>query len=188
MLRTQIFQTIWSENRGKFLFLLSTLLLIGSLQLWQGFWIDTEIAASSRELSRVQKELRLNQQRVTEGGGAQITGLADDLKNFYQGIPGKVGLGSFIGRLYSYATDAGIEIAQISYSTNPVEEMDLLGYDLSFTVSGSYLQVKKFIHLIENSPTLMIVDSISLAGARRMMTETVTLRLQLQTFFREVEQ
>ncbi len=188
MSRAQLIQTLWGENRGKFLLLLFILLLIGSLQLWQGYWIDKKMESSRIELLRVQQDLRLNQQRVAEGGGAKLTGLADDLELFYQRIPAKSGLGNFIGRLYSYAADAGIDIDQISYSTDAVEGTALLGYGLSFTVSGSYTQVKKFIHRIENSPSVLILDNISLAGARRGAAETVSLQLKLQTFFREGEQ
>ena len=188
MSRAQFIQTLWGENRGKLMLLLSILLLICSLQLWQVFWIDNKMESSRVELLKAQKDLRLNQQRVAEGGGAKITGLADDLELFYQRVPEKSGLGSFIGRLYSYAADAGIDIDQISYSTDPLEDTALLGYGLSFNVRGSYIQVKKFIHLIENSPSLLILDTISLAGVRRDATETVNLQLKLQTFFREAEQ
>ena len=187
MSREQLIQTLWGENRGKVLSLLFFILLIGALQFWQGLWIDPKLESSRVELRNLQTDLRSIQQRIAEGGGAKISGIADDLEYFYQMVPPRSGLGSFIGRLYSYAAAAGIDIEKISYAAKPVKETELLGYQLSFTVSGSYAQVKKFIHKLENSPSLLILDKISLAGARQATEEIVNLQMQLQTFFREGE-
>ena len=185
MSREQLIQTLWGENRRKVLWILLFVLLIGAIQLWQGLWTDLKLESTRVELGQVQTDLRLLQQRIAEGGGTRISDREDDLEHFYQMIPARSGLGSFIGRLYSYAAGAGIEIDQISYSAKPVKETALLGYQLTFAVSGSYEQVKKFIHLLENSPSLLILDKISLAGARKSTEEIVNLQLQLQTFFRE---
>jgi Tfp pilus assembly protein PilO len=188
MSREQLVQTIWDENRGKVLLLLVLLLLIGFLLLWQGLWVDPKLETSRMQLRRAQADLRLAQQRVAEGGGAKISGIAEDLEQFYQMIPPVSGLGSFIGRLYSYAGEAGIDIEQINYAAKPLDETELLGYQLSFAVSGSYTQVKKFIHRLENSPSVLILEKIALGGTRQETQETVSLQMQLQTFFRGGEQ
>lgn len=188
MSREQLIQTLWGENRGKVLILGFIVLLIGAVQFWQGGWVEIELESSRQELLKVQAEFDLIQQRIAEGGGAQISGVADDLEHFYKIIPQRSGLGSFIGRLYSYANTAGIDIDQISYDAKPVKETALLGYHLSFTVIGSYAQVKKFIHQLENSSSLLIIDKISLAGKRQTNEEVVNLHLQLQTFFQTAGQ
>lgn len=188
MSREQLIQTIWGENRGKVVLLLSLILLIGAMQLWQGLWLEPELGAGRLLLRNAQADLRLEQQRVSAGGGAKITGLADDLETFYQRVPPRKGLGSFIGRIYSYANDAGIEIDQISYASKSVKQTDLLGYQLSFSVAGSYTQLKKFIHRLENSPSLLILQQISLGGSSKGNEDLVKLRIRLQTFFREGKQ
>jgi len=188
MSREQLIQTLWGENRGKVLFLAILVLMIGAVQLWQGLWVDVKLDESRIDLRKEQNELRLLRQRIEEGGGAKLSGIADDLDSFYQIVPPRSGLGSFIGRLYSYAAAAHIDIDQISYSAKPVKETSLLGYQLSFKVTGSYAQVKKFIHQLENSPSLLILDQISLSGSNKAMEENVNLQLQLRTFFREGEQ
>jgi len=185
MSREQLIQTLWGENRGKLLLLLAFIVLIAALQFWQTLLIEPKLALSRTRLQQAQSDLRLTQQRVAEGGGAKISGLAEDLEQFYQIVPQKAGLGGFIGRLYSYAEDAGIDIAQISYAPKPVKQTRLLGYQLGFGVSGSYTQVKKFIHLLENSPSVLILERIALSSNRQEDKELVNLRLQLQTFFRE---
>lgn len=183
-----LIRSLWKENRTKLLLLVLLLIILGAVQLWQGLWIDQKLESSRVELLNVQTDLRLLRQQIAEGGGTQISGIADDLEHFYQMVPARSGLGSFIGRLYSYAEAAGIDIEQIGYAAKPVMGTGLLGYKLSFTVSGSYTQAKKFIHQLENSPSLLILDKISLAGTRKATAEVVNLQIQLQTFFREAEQ
>ncbi|MCF6177846.1 MAG: type 4a pilus biogenesis protein PilO [Geopsychrobacter sp.] len=188
MSREQLIQTLWGENKGKLLVLLSAILLIVALQCGFMFWLGPTLETTRAQLQQAQTDLRYTQQRVAEGGGAKFSGLADDLEQFYQVIPQKSGLGAFIGRLYSYAQKAGLDIAQISYTAKPIKKTRLLSYQLGFGVNGSYAQVKKFIHLLENSPSVLILDRIALRSNQQDGKNVVALQMQLQTFFREGEQ
>jgi type IV pilus assembly protein PilO len=185
MSRDKLIQTLWEENRGKMVTVLVLLLLIFSTHFVRVLWFDQKVEASLVQLRKAQDDLRITQQRIEEGGGEKISGISDDLEQFYKIIPSRSGLGNFIGRLYTYADDAGIDIAQISYLAKPVEDTSLLSYKLNFGVSGSYLQLKKFIHLLENSPSVLILDKISLSSSQQETTEIVSLRMELKTFFRE---
>jgi type IV pilus assembly protein PilO len=185
MSRQQMLKTLWTENRAKILLLVGLLLLIVALHLFQALWLEQKFDASREQLLNTQKELRLAQQRMDEGSGAKISGIAEDLEKFYEIIPEPSGLGSFIGRLYSYAGDAGIDIAQVSYQAKSIEDSRLFSYQLNFGVSGSYLQLKKFIHLLENSPALLIIDRISLSSSQQETTGNVGLQMELKTFFKE---
>lgn len=188
MSREQLLQTLWGENRSKVILVVVLLLLSVAVQIWQNGFLESQLATARTNLRNSQAELRSEKQRIEAGGGARISGLAEDLDHFYQSIPARSGLGSFIGRLYSYAADAGIDIAQINYVAHPVKDTRLLSYELSFTVDGSYAQLKKFIHLLENSPSLMILQSIALDAGQKNKEASVGLQLQLQTFFREAVQ
>ncbi len=185
MSREQLMQTLWGENRKRVLIMLLFILLIGGIQLWQGLWTGPKLEDSRAQLRSLRAELRIEKQRVSAGGGAAITGITDDIEHFYQMVPSRSGLGSFIGRLYSYAANAQIEIDQISYQPKAIKDADLLQYQLSFSVSGDYAQIKKFIHLLENSPSVLILNRITLGSARKEKKEIVGLQIQLQTFFRE---
>ncbi len=184
----QMLQALWRENRGKILLLCLLVLLLLAIQLGQSLWMDPALESSRITLRKTQAALRQAQLRVAAGGGAKITGIADDLDHFYQMMPARTGLGNFIGRLYSYAEDAGIDIDQISYAAKPVKDVGLLSYQLSFAVSGRYSQLKKFIYQLENSPSLLILQKIALDEARQKKKKVVNLQLQLQTFFLEGDQ
>lgn len=185
MLQMRLIKDLWAENRGRLCLVIILCVLLATLQLWQGVWFAPKITATRLELSRLQTELRQARQQELVGGGAVVTSLADDVENFYQMVPPISGLGSFIGRLYSYAESAGIDIRQITYTTKPVENLKLQQYVLSFAVMGRYTQIKKFVHLLENSASLLVLDKIALVGTRQDAQDVVNLQLQLQTFFRE---
>ena len=183
----QIVQNLWYEQRGKLILLAVLLLLLVALQLWQALGLEPQVERLRHNLQARQDDLRKEQQRIAEGGGARISSIADDLEHFYQMVPSRAGLGSFIGRLYGYASDSGIDIDQINYSAEPVKGAGLLAYQLQFSVGGSYAQIKKFINRLETSPSLLIVSKISLNGKQAKSASSVSLQMELRTFFREEE-
>lgn len=185
MMHDQLFNALWVENRGKVLTLLTLILLGGLLYGGRVFLLDPDLATAKQNLGQLEVELRRQQQLIAEGGGADVAGLAVELQNFYQQVPQPEGLGDFIGQLYQLSTGAGIDIDQVSYAIKPLEELPLFAYQLSFSVSGDYRELKKFIHLLENSPSLIIVDQITLDSSGQKNTGGVRLQIQVQTFFRE---
>lgn len=185
MPQVQLLKALWVENRGKLWLLICLVIVLAAMQLWQGLWIEPKITAALNDLRNLQGELRQARQQEAVGGGIVVSSLSEDVAHFYQMVPPVSGLGSFIGRLYSYAGSAGIDIAQIAYSTKPVEDLKLQRYELSFSVKGSYTQIKKFVHLLENSPSLLILEKITLGGTRQDDQEVVNLQMMLHTFFRE---
>ncbi|MEJ2699546.1 MAG: type 4a pilus biogenesis protein PilO, partial [Desulfuromonadales bacterium] len=64
------------------------------------------------------------------------------------------------------------------------EEKGLLSDALSFTVTGKYEQVKKFIFSLEQSKRLIALEQISLSGGEQSGKEQVSLHLKLSTYFR----
>jgi Tfp pilus assembly protein PilO len=68
---------------------------------------------------------------------------------------------------------------------NTGKRRDTLGANevmISFSVNGSYAQVRRLINLFELSQQFVIINSISLAAAEG---NSLTLNLQLKTLFRE---
>jgi RNase P/RNase MRP subunit p30 len=56
---------------------------------------------------------------------------------------------------------------------------------MSFTVAGSYQQIRRLINLLELSRQFVIIDRISLTTAQDQM---LTLNLHLKTLFRDTQQ
>jgi len=164
-----------------FLGLNLVMLLLGSQ------WISPKILDAEREMIRLQAEVR------GSGSGGAVTspqGLykraGDDLEKVYELIPGREKLSDLVLDISSLAQSAGFEIEHVSYKPEQIDEVDLLGYTLSFKVNGSYRQLKKFIHLLETSSRIIILDSIGLAGSGNSGGRT-SLNLTLTTYFQRRE-
>jgi hypothetical protein len=56
---------------------------------------------------------------------------------------------------------------------------------MSFTVAGTYQQIRRLINLLELSRQFVIIDQISLTAATDQM---LTLNLHLKTIFRDEQQ
>ena len=92
----------------------------------------------------------------------------------------------FVGELFYLADQAQLEIKQISYQPEVDEETEFLYYGLSFSVQGTYQQLKQFIHLLESAQRIMIIDKIAMSGKRDKSDRAqVELQINLTTLFQE---
>lgn len=159
------------------------MLLLGNIGLAVGLQNFLVPAVDAREqlLIRRQAELR-------SGGDSEAPALIyaqgeKDLAEFNKQIPPYREFTGLIKELHAMAADAGLDLTQISYSRK--EEKDaLLRYTLGFNLAGKYADLKKFAHLMEQSPRLMLIEQISLQGGGRDETSEVRLQLTVATFFR----
>lgn len=108
----------------------------------------------------------------------------EDLETFFNAIPKESEFTGLIEELFRLAQEAGLTIDAISYSPKPLEEWGLLQDSLSFSINGSYGQIKQFIFSLEQSPRLMTIEQLSLGNTGSDDQQQVTMRVQLVTFFR----
>lgn len=75
----------------------------------------------------------------------------------------------------------------MSYQPELDPETGFLLYGLSFSVDGRYAEIKKFIHLLENSSRIILIDNISLSdkSGKSGHPEKVSLQIKLRSYFRE---
>jgi type IV pilus assembly protein PilO len=167
----------WRINRWLPLLLLVWLLFNVGIYFWLSQVFSPHVEEQERQLLRQQ-----NGQRQSGNVGADaLRPIRDDLQTFRQAIPGKSGLTALVQEVFSLATEAGLDIARVSYQPKELAEHGLLHYGLSFTVAGDYGQLKKFIFALEQSPRLLVIEEISLSGADGT---TVNLNIRLLTYFR----
>lgn len=108
-----------------------------------------------------------------------------DLAEFRRAIPAKEQFTVFLAELFSLAGGAGLTLDRITYSPKDDAESGLLHYPLSFSVQGDYVQIKKFIHSLEQSPRIIAIEEISLSGSSSETTHgnRVSLSMRLTTYF-----
>lgn len=184
-----ILKVVWEQNRGMLIVLATLLIVCTGLFLTEDQFGEPELERLRLEQSSLQQQLRQQQQQVTkEGMPLSAAGqIAKDLSAFHKKIPTKVEFADFIGDLFAWATKANLVIRQVSYQPKVDPELGFLQYGLNFSVKGTYAQLKKFIHLLENSSRILIIDSISLSGRPGSEDEIneVALNIKLTTYFQE---
>jgi type IV pilus assembly protein PilO len=167
----------WRTNRW-----LPLLLLIWFLfNLGMYWWISQVFAPQVEEQERQLLRQQNDQRHQGAQGGEVLRSVRDDLRTFRQAIPGKSGLTALVQEVFALAADAGLSIERVAYQPKEVAEYGLLHYGLTFSVSGDYGQIKRFIFSLEQSSRLLLIEEISLTGAA---SANVNLNIRLLTYFR----
>jgi type IV pilus assembly protein PilO len=185
MNKESIFRAAWRLNKG-FPLAIATLLVLNIVAFaLLTFLASPRINALERQYISLQNKVREGRQAGREAERPQTIYRQgkEDLKKFWAAIPPQKDFTALIGEIFSLAKNAGLAIDQITY-TPKEEEKGLLSDALSFTVTGKYEQVKKFIFSLEQSKRLIALEQISLSGGEQSGKEQVSLHLKLSTYFR----
>lgn len=140
---------------------------------------------NEREQQLIQRQAELRGGSATGDSPAQLFAQGEkDLGVFRGKIPPHREFTGLIVELQNLADEAGLDLNQISYDHEQEKDSDLLRYTLTFTLEGSYEDIKQFVHALEQSPRLIIIGQIGLQGVGQESDTDVRLQLSLETFFR----
>ncbi len=178
---------IWKQNRTSIIVIMVLLLLIITVLVGQKLVYEPNLLTLRAEQSRLQQHVRQRQMEFANSGVpvSAAEQIEKNLQQFEDLIPTQTDFSGFVGELFEWAQQAGLEIHQISYNHEHEKETAFLRYGLSFSVKGSYSQVKKFIHLLENAQRILLIEKISLTGSssNKKSKDKVGLRIELSTYF-----
>lgn len=177
---------VWEQNRARIIVIIVLLLLIVTVFIGQRWIFEPNLQALRTEQSHLQQHVRQRQMKFANSGipVSAAEQIEKNLQQFNNLIPDQIDFSSFIGELFEWAQQADLAIHQINYQPEYDKEAHFLRYGLSFSVKGSYSQVKKFIYLLENANRILLVEKISLAGSSSTKKKsTVDLRIELSTYF-----
>lgn len=73
-------------------------------------------------------------------------------------------LTSVTAEIKDLAKKAGLEPKTFSYPEESIEEFGLIKRSSVFTVEGTYVELRKFISLLESSPSFLSLDEATLTG------------------------
>ncbi|NIR34149.1 MAG: type 4a pilus biogenesis protein PilO [Desulfuromonadales bacterium] len=176
-------QILWQMNKA--LPVVLGVLVLMSITL---FAVDTWVLTP--DLQKLQRTYIAQRQMVhrTDPGrqvslAKRLQGDREDLAAFRQTVGGYDEFTGFIGELFNLARQAGLSIDQVLYKPEGVPEYRLLRYDLSFSVSGDYGEIKKFIFSLEQSPRIIVIEEVVLVGANKAERSSVNLKIGLSTYF-----
>lgn len=174
---------LWSGHR----MLLCTVGLMLLVNVALGVMLQKYLVptVNEREQQLLLRQSELRSGSVAGDSPAQLFAQGEkDLAAFREKIPAHRQFTGLIVELQNLADEAGLDLAQITYGHEREKDSDLLRYKLAFTLEGSYRDIKQFIHALEQSPRLIIIEQIGMQGVGQDRDTDVRLQLSLETFFR----
>lgn len=99
-------------------------------------------------------------------------------------LENRTAFSTVLSELYAAATESQIKPRDNAYSIEPIEGSDTLTM-LSITAGfeGKYADLMRFVHAIDQSPRLVIIESLS--AAPQQNSDTLSISMKLDTFVRE---
>lgn len=83
----------------------------------------------------------------------------------------------------SLARRAGLDPRAFNYGEEEVEQYDLIKRSFSFGVEGTYVELRRFINLLELSPTFLTLEDVTLAERGENEGPELRMTLMLSTLF-----
>lgn len=184
MIREPLWKAVWRVNRVLPLCLVGLFCINILLFTYLSYFLEVEASTIHPELIRLQAEERRTQtgRGDSESPVVIYTRGVEDLQKFRQAIPSKTELTGLIDELFSLADSAGLKINSVRYNSKNDPEFKLLHYEINYQVTGTYKQIKKMVHMIEQSGRLISINELSLDSAEK--GKSVSLSLALKTYFR----
>lgn len=81
------------------------------------------------------------------------------------------------------ARTAGLEPRSFDYPEKPIEQYGLVKRSFAFSVNGTYLELRKFINLLELSDSFLTLEEVTLSGDEGGEGPELSMRLSLSTLF-----
>jgi type IV pilus assembly protein PilO len=159
----QVFLELVRQKRKELLILVILLLLNCVLYAVNSAYLAPKIISSQSAWN----DLR---QRVAVAGKADVASVyrrgIDDLKKIATRVPVKRQFARALGELLDNASTNGVVAGAISYKPQVVKDQkELLIYNLSMSVSGSYAAIKSFLGDLQKNGELIVIDGISLSNS-----------------------
>ena len=143
-----------------------------------------------REIERIEtriRELREEYQRLLAEKKRRLALLEatdrayEGLERFYSLLFNEGEKTRLLSLIYSMVRTAELTVNSASYSPEIIKEEGLWRYTITFHVEGPYTRIKRFIHEIETSPHLWIIEELGLFSSKNG-GEKIVLKLKLTTY------
>lgn len=131
----------------------------------------------------VAKETRWQSERPKIGQLTALKAAQQDLVLFRQRLPQEAALPEVVSFVSESATAHRLSIPAISYQPENVGVPGLMRVLISFSVKGSYRDIRNLISRLERSRYFLILENLVLASSTRG-GEAIELQLRIAAYFR----
>jgi Tfp pilus assembly protein PilO len=109
----------------------------------------------------------------------------ESLTKFYGEIlkPKNKGIVDLRQELADLLKQMGIPKIDINYDNKEITDYNLYQVAISLPIEGNYVNIRKFINMIENSKNFMVIDNVSLSESKAILK----LNIRLSAYFKNYE-
>ncbi|HLW75930.1 MAG TPA: hypothetical protein VKS01_03075 [Bryobacteraceae bacterium] len=164
--------------------LLANLLAVGLVLFPPGGSVESlqrQLSTLSSQITRQRATLERAQQHAASVEQGKAAG--DRFLNDYF-LAGRTAFSTLAAELNSTAVDAKIQPREQSFNLQPIEGSDNLSYmTITAGYEGMYGDLMKFVHALDRSPRLLIIESMT--AAPQQGSDRLSVSFKLDTFVRD---
>jgi hypothetical protein len=148
----------------------------GSAEDLERQWIALQTQLASKR--KVVQEMRQHVGSVENGRGEGDQFLAQYF------LARRTAYATLLGELVTAANQAGIKPREHAYALDPIEGSDDLNMmTITANYEGTYANLLRFVHAVDTSPRLLIIEGLS--AAPEQGTNILTVNMKMEAFVRE---
>lgn len=177
----EMLREILRIRRNSFLFLAFLALLNLAVIAYLALLQRPELT-QARSAWLAQREAQATGQAVV-GSTARYQQGMRDLEAFRERLIAKPAFAAFLTDLFETAGRSSLELKGITYKPEPIPKQGMFAYGISYTVSGDYAGVKRFLAELSRYRQMVTVDSVSLSSTKQT-EEAIDLRIQMTAYLK----
>jgi type IV pilus assembly protein PilO len=182
---------VMAEKRRLVLPLIVAMIVTGLLYALVVFPLGRQVASAENE-ARIQHEQLYRAQADFKAAKATVTGKqqADSaLQKFYKDVlPANAGVARKLTytRLAQLAKQANVSLEHGSNTVKPEKGSQLSKLTTTYTLSGDYRNVRRFIYALETAPEFIVLENIGLTttSGDQQQNRSLAMSLEIATYFR----
>ncbi len=182
MVLKAIFEELWRTNRVRTVLVLVGLIL--NILLFTVI-LTSMLPGLEKDQTILLQHQSIQRRAVTDPSNQGRRSPSAILEKFYGQVAAYEKFPEFLQQLYQYSGDAGLNINRITYRPEKTDLRTVLRYELDFSVTGQYGQIKEFLHALEGWQQLVVVEQVKLSGQKPDRDEVV-LSIRLAAYFNTV--
>lgn len=153
------------------------------------FPLGRQVASAEAEAKLTREQLHAARQdynaaRATVNGKQQADSA---LQKFYKDVlptDSSVARKLTFTRLSQLARQANVQLESGINSVQPQKGSNLSKLTTTYTLTGDYRNVRRFIYSLETSPEFIVLENIALTSPGEQQTRGLQVRLDIATYFR----
>lgn len=129
-----------------------------------------QLQAQHRQVTRDDQALAQLQSSLDQLRGRDLGAMSERLVPFLIDMLARMG-------------EAGLRPERIGYGASLDEKTGLTRFTASYSVTGTYDQIRRAIYLLETSPQFVTIESVGLRGETQASSLAVEVQMTIATYF-----